>query len=556
MPNALSNGNVYILDMKTLIHYLIILAAFFAVSSCDWYSDPLQLVYPGTDLDGTGEDSNSDKNKLINDFEDMLSIVQDGGWKIVSGDDAVYFIFDVTSGTYETKSTVNPVLRESEYRLSVDEGMKVEIEFGESDLDELISENTLVVEDAKASEITFTGKASGAEVKMVNASQEEIDSILTEEEKLLNRFSSALYDVEEGGGWKISIEKSGETAYMVLDSDTGAYTMKYASDRSSVSGSYSLYVSESGEIFLDMPSSGLAEKIGSETIVLVGINEDGTIDCTVAGTPYVMEKASKNDIDNIKSDIEILLGRMSDAGWGSKLIRKDDGTFMAHWYVDIADETVKFTCYDFDSKAVSRFSPELHASGDRLEFVSSVQVGDATLTAVTVSEDGTASFEGLGSGMKQTDNISYGRDRQPYSMKDWVSGGNQPEFKGVRCDLSQNLQEEYNRIPGFDNVPVFEWNGSWSAIVIYYDNYYFMLYQGGNMFPVEGTDVVRFNKDAGLNTMYGSDISVVTSNYPAIYGFLFGEDHVMARATEADNAGLLLFSTTTDTFIYWPNCAI
>lgn len=36
-----------------------------------------------------------------------------------------------------------------------------------------------------------------------------------------------------------------------------------------------------------------------------------------------------------------------------------------------------------------------------------------------------------------------------------------------------------------------------------------MLYQGGNMTPIEGTDIIRFNKDAGLAPGYGSDINKV-----------------------------------------------
>lgn len=542
--------------MKTIRQCLLLLLAVFAISSCDWYSDPLQLVYPGTDLDGGEENSNSDKNKLINDFEDMLSIVQDGGWKVVSGENAVYFIFDVSSGTFQTKSTMDPSLREGEYKVSVNDAMKVEILLEGSDLEELVSETALIVESAKATEILFTGKESGAEIKMVNAPQSEIDAILTEAEKLIRKFESALYDVEDGGGWKISIEAMGETVYLTLDRAAGTYLVKYASDRSSVSGNYSLSVSESGEVLLDLSGSGLSGKLGTEILVLTEVDADGTIQFTAGDAAYVMEKATKDDIENIKSDVEILLSRMIEAGWGSKVIRNSDGTFAAHWYVDIAEETVRFTYYDFASKAVTRSAPELHATDDRLSFAAPVAIGGSSVTAISVDENGTAALVGLSSGMKITDNISYGRDRNPYSMKDWISGNNQPEFKSVRCDMSANLQDEYNRIPGFDNVPILEWNGSWTAIVLYYDNYYFLLYQGSEMFPIDGTDVIRFNKDAGLNTMYGSDLSVVTSNYPNIYGFLFNEDHVMARDGETDTAGLLLFSTSTDTFIHWPNCAI
>lgn len=79
-----------------------------------------------------------------------------------------------------------------------------------------------------------------------------------------------------------------------------------------------------------------------------------------------------------------------------------------------------------------------------------------------------------------------------------------------------------------------------------------MLYQGGNMTPVEGTDVIRFNKDAGLMAGYGSDINTVKSYCPNIYGFLFDEDHIIVRSNETPEAGLYVFSISSDSFIYWP----
>ena len=81
---------------------------------------------------------------------------------------------------------------------------------------------------------------------------------------------------------------------------------------------------------------------------------------------------------------------------------------------------------------------------------------------------------------------------------------------------------------------------------------YFMLYQGGNMTPIEGTDIIRFNKDAGLAPGYGSDINKVKSDYPNIYGFLFDEDHIIVRSNETPEAGLYVFSISSDSFVYWP----
>lgn len=122
-----------------------------------------------------------------------------------------------------------------------------------------------------------------------------------------------------------------------------------------------------------------------------------------------------------------------------------------------------------------------------------------------------------------------------------------PQFKDERCIVSTDLTEELNK------MGVFEWNGDWNSIVILYDKvYYFMLFQSNNMFPLEGTDVIRFNKEAGLHPTYGGDITVVTSNFEKTYGFLFNQDHIIVRSNETPEAGLYVFSISSDSFVYWP----
>lgn len=37
-----------------------------------------------------------------------------------------------------------------------------------------------------------------------------------------------------------------------------------------------------------------------------------------------------------------------------------------------------------------------------------------------------------------------------------------------------------------------------------------------------------------------------------MYGFLFDEDHIIVRSNEAPEAGLYVFSISSDNFIYWP----
>lgn len=188
-----------------------------------------------------------------------------------------------------------------------------------------------------------------------------------------------------------------------------------------------------------------------------------------------------------------------------------------------------------------------------LTFQKPITVSGSSLSAIKVKKDG-VELVGLTAESKLVGNVSYGKDKTSlYKMVDWIKlpGGGQPQFKNARCILSANLEAEYNRVPAFD-FPIFEWNGDWTSIVIYADNYYFMLYQGGNMTPIEGTDIIRFNKDAGLAPGYGSDINKVKSDYPNIYGFLFDEDHIIVRSNETPEAGLYVFSISSDSFVYWP----
>lgn len=245
---------------------------------------------------------------------------------------------------------------------------------------------------------------------------------------------------------------------------------------------------------------------------------------------------------------------MFELGWGSGVIRSaSSGEFVAYYYVTKDNHTVHFLNYA--NQSVNRIDAVGTVTEEGvLSFQSPVSVGGESLQAIKVSNEN-VELTGLSAANKLVANTSYGKDKTNlYKMADWIKlpGGSQPQFKNARCTLSTNLQDEYNKIPGFDNIPIFEWNGDWSSIVIYVDNYYFMLYQGGNMTPVEGTDVIRFNKDAGLMAGYGSDINTVKSYCPNIYGFLFDEDHIIVRSNETPEAGLYVFSISSDSFIYWP----
>ena len=52
------------------------------MGACDWYSDPLELVYPGTDLSGNKDDNK--ESELIKDVEQVLATSADEVWILPS----------------------------------------------------------------------------------------------------------------------------------------------------------------------------------------------------------------------------------------------------------------------------------------------------------------------------------------------------------------------------------------------------------------------------------------------------------------------------------------
>lgn len=66
--------------MKLLKNFIFIAFMGAMMGSCDWYSDPLELVYPGTDLSGNKEDNK--EAELIKDVEQVLTTSADEVWKI------------------------------------------------------------------------------------------------------------------------------------------------------------------------------------------------------------------------------------------------------------------------------------------------------------------------------------------------------------------------------------------------------------------------------------------------------------------------------------------
>lgn len=197
--------------MKLLKNFIFIALMGTMMGACDWYSDPLELVYPGTDLSGNKEDNK--ESELIKDVEQVLTTSSDEVWKITKEDIAVYLFFNVEEGKYQMKSTVNPRLVSYEYKMAVNEDEQVEISFVGSDLKSVLGDETFVISSAKVSSITCKGKESNSEYMWKRAPRKEMDAIMTEEENI----DYLLASVEEGGGWKISL--SGNTCYFIFDTE-------------------------------------------------------------------------------------------------------------------------------------------------------------------------------------------------------------------------------------------------------------------------------------------------------------------------------------------------
>lgn len=531
--------------MKLLKNFICIALMSMAMGACVWYSDPLELVYPGTDLSGNKDDNK--ESELIKDVEQVLATSADEVWKITKENVTVYLFFNVEEGKYQMKSTVNPKLVSYEYKTSVNEEENVVLSFVGSDLKTILGDETFVVTNAKISSITCKGQESNTEYVWKRTARSEMDALMTEEEKV----ESLLASVEEGGGWKIDLVNA---CYFIFDTEQKTVITKSEREPQNVSGTYSLVLNNEGKVELTLVQSHFETLTKENVLVVTEYNENSiTWQGKSNGTSYIMTKVTKAEMDNIKTPEQQLIEKMFAQGWGSGVIRSaSDGNFAAYYYVTKDDHTVHFLSYA--NKTVVRENIVATVTEeDVLTFQKPVTVSGSSLSAIKVKEDG-VELVGLTTESKLVGNVSYGKDKTSlYKMVDWIKlpGGGQPQFKNARCILSANLEAEYNRVPAFD-FPIFEWNGDWTSIVIYADNYYFMLYQGGNMTPMEGTDIIRFNKDAGLAPGYGSDINKVKSDYPNIYGFLFDEDHIIVRSNETPEAGLYVFSISSDSFVYWP----
>lgn len=419
--------------MRRILRYLLAVMSFgIIVSSCNWYSDPLELVYPGTDLSGKQEeDVDNEIEKIITDFENVLSSVWNGGWKISGTSDqgdevSVYYIFDTEAGTFQTKSTSNTKIKNGEYKLSVNDEKKIQFSLTNSDL-KLLGDETLTVKEVSEGKVLCLGNETGKNYEMVNASQAEIDDVADE-----------------------------------------------------------------------------------------------------------------------------LMKNIKKCGLNYGVVRKQDGTFKAYYYLD--DSNINFVSFDKGQKKVVRASiPYIKDGSDKYVWESAFTIGNAAITGISYNEE-TESVALVGldadADLKLVQNISVDKEGNAIPMKEWLTKKT-IEFKEAALIASADLQEECDNV----QFNIFEWNGSYTSIVIYYNNFYFLEYNvPSEMFPIEGTDILQIT--GKLMPGYGSDIKEVSTNYPKIYNFLVEQNHIVVRDGEAKNSPLLLLSISSDQFIYWPNAKV
>ena len=310
--------------MKTLLRYLFAVFAFgLMLPGCDWNSDPLELVYPGTDLSGNKDVNEVDeKKKMITDFENLLSSVWDGGWKIIGNttdgiEMSVYYIFDVEDGTFQTKSTINLSMSEGEYKLSVTDDNKLNFTLSNSDLKQM-GDETLIVQETTDGKITFVGATTGSPYEMINATQAEIDDVADPLVKKLRQ-----------SGWSVGVVRLNSgvfKAYYYLD-DVNFYFVSFDKDtKTVVRASYPLekdgnerFVWETPFNVGDAAITGIQYNEETKDVTLIGLDADAdlklvkniSVDKDDASLT-MMEWLSKNVVEFKEGDVIVSDGLQSE----------------------------------------------------------------------------------------------------------------------------------------------------------------------------------------------------------------------------------------------------
>ena len=264
--------------MKLLKNFIFIALMGMTMGACDWNSDPLELVYPGTDLSGNKEDNK--ESELIKDVEQVLTTSSDEGWKITKeavnraseGDVTVYIFFNVGEGKYQMKSTETPKLFSSEYKTSVNENENVVLSFVGSDLKTILGDENFEVTNAKVSSVTCKGVESGTEYVWKRADRSEMDALMTEDEKV----EALLVSVEQGGGWKIDLDVN--ACYFIFDVEQKTVITKSEREPQNVSGAFSLTLNNEGKVELTLAQSHF-EALTQESVLVVTSYDENSITC-------------------------------------------------------------------------------------------------------------------------------------------------------------------------------------------------------------------------------------------------------------------------------------
>ena len=169
------------------------------------------------------------------------------------------------------------------------------------------------------------------------------------------------------------------------------------------------------------------------------------------------------------------------------------------------------------------------------------------------------------SGWAFVDNNIRGTDDSWNDTNNYIMNCSYPvqfQFKDATLTLSDSMKDEYAQCKYPDSeYKAMEWNGPWASFVVYTaeEGYYFVQYQGGDSpSPIANTDVIRFNKNAGIHPTFveyypNATMAKFIERFPNTYKFLFESDHIIVRESHDKLSALLIMNTDNEEFIYFPN---
>lgn len=215
--------------MKKLI-YTCCLVCTMTMSACNWYSDPLELVYPGTDLSGKKDDGGKTQTpdeKAISDFQSILATT-DYAWKMTVQTSkelgaqymTIYFVFDFENKQVKVISDQTLESKSVDISMAVNKDKKIVIDLSGTDL-ELLGDNALIVENAVEGSIKCTGITTGNTYELVNASEDEVNNLIPLSEKLQKSGLEAGLIVNEAGN---------TVAHYYMDVDNKNFYVTYWDD--------------------------------------------------------------------------------------------------------------------------------------------------------------------------------------------------------------------------------------------------------------------------------------------------------------------------------------